>query len=63
VEVEGWELDVLDRLSFGRYQPAVLSIENVFADTTYRDAMAMRGYRLWRHLWPNDVYGRRGSRD
>lgn len=56
VDVEGWELEVLDGFSFERYQPKVLIVENLFAEVAYRDAMATRGYTLWRHVWPNDVY-------
>lgn len=56
VDTEGWELEVLDGLSFQRYQPAVLIVENLFAETAYRDAMVARDYELWRHVWPNDVY-------
>lgn len=58
VDVEGWELEVLDGLSFERYQPKVLIVENLFAEAAYREAMATRGYELWRHVWPNDVYVR-----
>jgi FkbM family methyltransferase len=56
VDVEGWELEVLDGLSFERYRPKVLIVENLFAEAAYRDAMVGRGYTLWRHVWPNDVY-------
>jgi len=56
VDVEGWELEVLDGLSFDRYRPRVVIAENLFAEHGYRDAMAARGYGLWRRLWPNDVY-------
>jgi FkbM family methyltransferase len=56
VDVEGWELEVLAGLSFERYRPRVLIVENLFVEATYRDAMAQRGYALWRHVWPNDVY-------
>jgi FkbM family methyltransferase len=60
VDVEGWELEVLDGLSFERYRPRVLIVENLFAEAAYRRAMWAHGYRLWRRLWPNDVYVRRG---
>ena len=59
VDVEGWEPDVLDGLSFERYRPMVLFVENLFTEAVYRDAMAARDYVLWRHVWPNDVYVRR----
>jgi FkbM family methyltransferase len=59
VDVEGWELEVLEGFSLERYRPRVLIVENVFAEAQYRQAVAARGYALWRHVWPNDVYVRR----
>jgi FkbM family methyltransferase len=56
VDVEGWELEVLDGLSFDRYQPKVLIVENLFTDDEYRRAMRGRGYELWRRVGPNDTY-------
>lgn len=58
VDVEGWEMEVLKGLSFPRFKPKVLIIENLFSDQAYRDFMAARGYRLWRVLSPNEVYVR-----
>ena len=56
IDVEGWELDVLRGFSVERYRPRVLIVENVFAEDSYRHALGARGYRLWRHVAPNDVY-------
>jgi FkbM family methyltransferase len=56
VDVEGWELEVLDGLDFERYRPAVLIVENLFAEASYRRALRARGYVLWRRRAPNDVY-------
>jgi FkbM family methyltransferase len=56
IDVEGWEPEVLQGFSVERYRPKVLIVENVFADGDYRGALAARGYRLWRHVPPNDVY-------
>ena len=56
VDVEGWELEVLDGLSLERYQPKVLIVENLFTDATYRWAIRARGYALWHQVGPNDVY-------
>jgi FkbM family methyltransferase len=56
VDVEGWELEVLDGLSFERYRPKVVIVENLFAESRYRDALRDRGYMLWRRRDPNDVY-------
>jgi FkbM family methyltransferase len=56
VDVEGWELEVLEGLSVDRYRPECVILENLFGDSAYREAMARRGYRLWRTVPPNDVY-------
>lgn len=56
VDVEGWELEVLAGFSLERYRPRVLIVENVLDDDGYRRLLDGRGYRLWRHVVPNDVY-------
>lgn len=56
VDVEGWELEVLDGLTFDRYRPKLLIVENVFTDPAYREVMRKRGYALWERIGPNDVY-------
>lgn len=56
VDVEGWELEVLDGLDFERFAPRVLIIENLFAEDRYRAYMRGKGYALWRYIEPNDVY-------
>ncbi len=56
VDVEGWELEVLSGLSFDRYRPRVLIVENMLNEKGYRQRMAKPGYGLWRRLAPNDVY-------
>jgi len=56
VDVEGWELEVLSGLDFGRFRPRALIVENLFDDPDYRSWMARKGYVLWRYLPPNDVY-------
>jgi FkbM family methyltransferase len=56
VDVEGWELEVLEGLDFESYRPRVMVIENLFRDKKYRAYMRAKGYRLWRCLRPNDIY-------
>lgn len=56
VDVEGWELEVLDGLDMARFEPRVLIIENLFSEKRYRAYMRRRGYVLWRRLTPNDIY-------
>lgn len=58
VDVEGWELNVLEGLDFSRYSPRVVIIENLFHKTEYRKFMQQRGYAFWRCSPPNDVYVR-----
>ena len=59
VDVEGWELEVLNGLDVGRFTPRVLIVENLLDASSYRKYMRARGYTLWRHIEPNDVYVRR----
>ena len=56
VDVEGWELEVLDGLNMPRYRPRVMIIENLFDDKKYRSYMKNLDYVLWRTLPPNEVY-------
>jgi FkbM family methyltransferase len=56
VDVEGWELEVLDGFDLARFKPRVLIIENLFAEQRYQTYMRNRGYELWRHIAPNDIY-------
>jgi FkbM family methyltransferase len=56
VDVEGWELEVLDGLDTARFKPRVLIIENLFNEKRYQTYMRQRGYVLWRRLSPNDIY-------
>lgn len=58
VDVEGWELSVLEGLDFSRYSPRVVIIENLFHKAEYRRFMQRRGYTFWRCSPPNDVYVR-----
>jgi FkbM family methyltransferase len=61
IDVEGWELEVLDGLDTDRFQPRVLIVENLFAEARYRQYLRQRGYVLWRYVQPNDVYVREGE--
>jgi FkbM family methyltransferase len=56
VDVEGWELEVLNGLDFSKYKPRVMVIENLFRDKKYRAYMRTNGYKLWRCVRPNDIY-------
>jgi FkbM family methyltransferase len=56
VDVEGWELEVLDGLDFEKWRPKVLIIENYLRDPAYDARMAALGYRLWQSPFPNQVF-------
>ena len=56
VDVEGWELEVLAGLDFGKYRPRVLVIENLFDDPAYRTRINGYGYFFCGFVFPNDVY-------
>jgi FkbM family methyltransferase len=56
IDVEGWELEVLAGFALERYRPRVLIVENYFNDAVHGRALSARGYKLWRHIGPNDVY-------
>ena len=56
IDVEGWELEVLDGFDLPRYQPRVMIIENWFNDEKYRVYMKRNGYILWQQVYPNDIY-------
>ena len=43
-------------MTFERYRPQVLIVENFLNERAYRQVMRKRGYALWRRLAPNDVY-------
>ena len=58
VDVEGWEIEVLEGLSFPHFRPGVVIIENLFREPSYRRYMMARGYLLWRHPHPNEVWVR-----
>jgi FkbM family methyltransferase len=58
IDVEGWELEVIDGLDFRKYRPQVMIIENLFDSKAYRDHIKNLGYLLWKHVHPNDVFVR-----
>ena len=59
IDVEGWEIEVLQGLSSDRHMAKVFIIENLFAEQTYVDYMAGEGYSLWQRVEPNDIFVRK----
>lgn len=56
IDVEGWELAVLRGLSFERYRPKVVILENNNDDQAYRDFMTARGYEVGAQVTNNEIY-------
>lgn len=56
VDVEGWEMNVMQGFSTEKFRPRVIILENLFNKQEYVDYMKSRGYGLWKRLEPNDVY-------
>ena len=56
IDVEGWELEVMDGLDTTQCLPRLIVIENMFSSNRYLRYMRKRGYWLWRRVYPNDVY-------
>lgn len=56
VDVEGWELSVMRGLTFSRYKPKVVILENLHRSFRYRYFMWQHGYKRWRRLKPNEIF-------
>ncbi len=61
VDVEGWELEVIDGLNTEKYRPRLMIIENLFNSNKYLSNMRARGYLLWKSASPTDVYIRKSE--
>jgi FkbM family methyltransferase len=46
IDVEGWELEVLDGFSIAKYQPKIILLENYLHDPKYTEYMKKFGYVL-----------------
>lgn len=58
VDVEGWELNVMRGLTFDKYRPKIVILENLFNSDSYGAFMREHGYDLWERLEPNEIYVR-----
>jgi FkbM family methyltransferase len=56
IDVEGWEIFVLEGLSLDRYKPKVIVVENLMGDARYISYMNQRDYRLHLSMSPNEIY-------
>ena len=56
IDVEGWEIGVLEGLSLARYKPKVVILENLLDDDAYRLYMREHGYRVHLSMNPNEIY-------
>ncbi len=56
IDVEGWELEVLDGFDLAKYNPKVVCLENFTTSPTYVSYMQQRGYRLDRKEVQDEFY-------
>lgn len=56
IDVEGWELDVLNGLDKTKYQPKIIVIENLENNPSYPSYMKERGYDLVYSAGCNEFY-------
>lgn len=56
IDVEGWELEVLEGLNTNQVKCKVIVIENLFHNPNYNNFMFNRGYRLTDKIEYNYVY-------
>jgi FkbM family methyltransferase len=55
-DVEGWELEVLDGIDLSAFNPSVVILENFLRDRKYKTRLKQLGYKLWKELFPNQVF-------
>jgi FkbM family methyltransferase len=55
IDVEGWEVQVLNGFSLEKFKPVVV-MENFVRDPNYATYMERRGYRLYADRFPNQIY-------
>ena len=58
IDVEGWELEVLQGLSLDRFRPTVVILENLLHNADYPSYLLRSGYAIWKRSPPNEVYVR-----
>ena len=56
VDVEGWELSVLNGFTLTRFRPKVVILENIFGNTAYGAFMQKNGYVIWLRIGLNEIY-------
>jgi FkbM family methyltransferase len=56
IDVEGYELEVLEGFSIQFYKPKVIVLENANGDPNYIDYMEERGYKLDKYVKYNEIY-------
>lgn len=56
VDVEGWELEVLDGFDLEKFNPKIVCLENFSSFATYREYMKKRGYKLDRKEEQDEFY-------
>lgn len=56
IDVEGWELDVMDGFDADKYQPEIILLENYLHDNMYNEYMERIGYKLDEKIQYNYIY-------
>lgn len=59
IDVEGWEIEVLEGFDLEKYQPKVLVIENLNSNAEYEKYMTSKGYDFHSSCHHNQFYVRR----
>lgn len=56
IDVEGWELSVLNGFDLARFRPKVVILENIFQNPDYGAFMRKNGYVVWLRVGLNEIY-------
>ena len=58
IDVEGWEIEVLDGFDLDKYKPHVIVLENYTSNPEYGKYMTSRNYTFHTRLYHNEIYVR-----
>jgi hypothetical protein len=56
IDVEGWELEVMQGFDTNKYNPEIVLLENLDHLTSYHNYMMNIGYRLAGILQQNEIF-------
>jgi FkbM family methyltransferase len=58
IDVEGWEIEVLDGFDLDKYKPHVILLENYTSNPDYGKYMTSKNYTFHTRLYHNEIYVR-----